>query len=60
MGKEEVLDFDEFLFMKENRRISSEKEKANKSKGKRRNVKKIEYNPFLNYEEYNYEDYDIN
>ncbi len=50
--KDSILEFDEFLMMKEQRRLQREKGSKNKQKGKRRNVKKIEYDPLMDYEEY--------
>jgi len=50
--KESTLEFDEFLMMKEQRRLQREKGSKSKQKGKRRNVKTIDYNPLMDYEEY--------
>lgn len=63
MEDENVMDFDDVMEMKERRRNSREKGKKayDKSKitnktGKHRNVKKIAYNPALDYEDYEDED----
>lgn len=66
MDNERIMDYDEMMIMKEKRRTSLEKgkrsyhkDRTGKKKTKHRNVKNIIYNPDLDYDNFDSDDYEV-